>query len=171
MAARRDRRVGVSAPHHQAARATGKARRRRLPAGRHRWRLLAAQAGAELRCRHRLSGRGRRRGYRRCWCDRRSETGHRRARRNVGRPSQCRVDGRAEGARAAIRERGVISRRCSIPCLATATSLPSSTDTRRPCLGWAPLRGTGRSPTASSILDKPERSAIYTAISASTGSR
>ena len=119
LAARRDRRIGLSAAVHQPDRTAGQARGRCLPARRDRRRLLAAQAGAELRSGHRLSGRRRARGDPRRGPDRREPPRCRRAGGHLGRPAECRLDGGAARAGAGqSMPHGRMSKRCWATCRA-----------------------------------------------------
>src|SRR6056297_2040554 len=131
MAARRDRRLGLSAAEHQAAGAAGHARRRRVPAGRHRRGLLAAPAGAELRGGDRLSGRGGRRGHRGSRPRGRNAARRRRAGGDLGGPAQRGLDGGA--ARARARQCGG-HEPCRAALVGTAAALHAGDgDRRAPC--------------------------------------
>ena len=110
LAARRDRRLGLSAALDAAGRADQARDRPRAAPGHHRRRLLDAQTRAELPGGRRLHGRGRAGGDRGGRPDGRGPARRRAARRHVGRPAQCRLDRRAARARARPRQRALAHR-------------------------------------------------------------
>ena len=169
VAARRDRRLGLSAPLHPRPRAA--AARDDAGTGRrhHGRRLLAAQARPERAGRGRLYRRGGAGGHRGGRADGRGPARHRAFGHHLGRPAQCRLDGGAARPRARPRP-------CPLPCGAPAWPTcrpiagwsPSSTAIRRRSPGWARSWATAPALSASSISARPARSRTSTAISAST---
>ena len=103
LAARRDRRLGLSAAVDAAGRAAAARDDRRAAARHHRRRLLAAPARPECAGGHRLYRRDRAGGDRGGRPDGGGPPRHRPARRHLGRPAQCRLDRGAARARTRAR--------------------------------------------------------------------
>ena len=134
-----------------------------------RWRLLAAQAGAELpgdRCLYRRDCTGSDRGRR---ADGRGPARRRPARRHLGRPAQCRLDRRATRARTRPCACALAYRKAARRCAARiVASSPSWMDIRRRLPGWGRSRVTAYARSASSISARPDLSPTSTATTAST---
>ena len=172
LAARRDRRLGLSAALDAADRADQARDDGRAAPGNRRRRLLAAPAGPELPGRRRLYGRGRARGDRRDRADGRGPPRRRPARGHLGRPAQCRLDRRPARARARPRARALAHRATARPTFRPiAGSSPCSTAIRRRSPGSAPCTAIACGRSASSISARPARSPTSTGTTASTPTR